>query len=146
MHYKHQNILSKWCNYSTMVSTLDHFPSTIERMGLKMAVWFIPGPISSLLWLRSPLRVACTFSLSTLSWVEEETPGPLWCCINKNIYPPIFYHMYCKYLSKQGNNKPDFTPHSCREIIKTLLRTRAPYSFPHFLSLTSNFHTHIYSP
>lgn len=24
MHYKHQNIWAKWCNYSTMVSTLDN--------------------------------------------------------------------------------------------------------------------------
>lgn len=31
MHYEHQNISAKWCNYSTMVSTLDNLLSTMHE-------------------------------------------------------------------------------------------------------------------
>lgn len=93
------------------------------------------------LWLRSPLRITCTSSLSTLNWVKEETPGPMWCCVNKT--STLLSFIISKYLSKQANNKPDFTLHSCSKINKTLLRTRAPYSFPYFFVLLISTPTHI---
>lgn len=76
---KHQNILAKWCNYSTMVSTLDNLLSTMHlREGRVKDGGFIltPGPALHSPVAQSPLRVACIYSLSNVSQVEEETPGP----------------------------------------------------------------------
>lgn len=78
-------------------------------------------------WTHSPLScgsvLLCTCSLSTVSGVEEETPGP-W----GGAEQIITINLLSLIISKE-RRMPDFTLHSCREINKTLLRTRAPYPF-----------------